>query len=101
MPLDCVDGTDDRVLARTYTMIEEILAYEEQLGRLKGTSNAGVKSSAKQDSEIERLKSELAKKNLDLDTLKKQSAGNNKAFSDLADEHAKATAKSGEGKKTN
>jgi B-cell receptor-associated protein 31 len=96
-----VDGTDDRVLARTYTMIEEILAYEEQIGRLKGTSNADVKSSAKSDSEIERLKSELAKKDRDLDTLKKQSVGNNKAFSDLADEHAKVTAKAGEGKKVN
>jgi len=82
-------------------MIEEILAYEEQIARFKGASNSGIKSSAKADSEIERLKSELEKKDRDLQNLKKQSAGNAKAFNDLVDEHAKATAKPGEGKKTN
>jgi len=82
-------------------MIEEILAYEEQVARLKGTSNAEIKSSARSESEIERLKSELEKKDRDLQNLKKQSAGNNKAFNDLAEEHAKVTAKPGEGKKTN
>ena len=47
-------------------MIEEILAYEEQIARFKRASNAGIKSSAKLDSEIERLKSELEKKDRDL-----------------------------------
>jgi len=79
-------------------MISEILAYEEQIGKLKGTSNAGIKSGAKSDSEIERLKRELEKKERDLQNLKKQAAGNYKAFGDLADEHAKAT-RSGDVKK--
>ena len=87
-----------RVLARTYTMISEILAYEEQITKLKGTSNAGIKSGAKSDAEIERLKRELEKKDRDLQNLKKQAAGNNKAFGELAEEHAKAT-RSGEAKK--
>jgi B-cell receptor-associated protein 31 len=82
-------------------MISEILAYEEQITRLKASSNAEVKSTAKTDSEVQKLKSELAKKDRDLDILKKQSAGNNKAFNDLADEHAKVTSKAGDGKKTN
>jgi B-cell receptor-associated protein 31 len=90
---------DGRVLARTYTMISEILEYEETIGKLKGTSNAGIKSNAKNDSEIERLKKELAKKDRDLQNLKNQAAGNNKAYDALADEHAKVTARPGEVKK--
>jgi B-cell receptor-associated protein 31 len=88
-----------RVLARTYVMISEILEYEEQIAKLKGTSNAGIKSNARNNSEIERLTKELEKKDRDLQTLKNQAAGNNKAYNDLADEHAKVTARPGEVKK--
>jgi B-cell receptor-associated protein 31 len=90
---------DNRVLARTYTMIDEILAYETQIISLKGSSNEGVKSNVKNNSEIDRLTKELEKKDRDLQTLKSQAAGNNKAYDDLADQHAKATARTGEGKK--
>ena len=82
---------DDRVLARTYTMIDEILAYEDQIAKLKGTSNSNVKSNVTTNAEVERLTKELAAKNRDLNNLKAQAAGNNKAFNDLADEHSKAT----------
>ena len=80
-------------------MIAEILSYEETISKLKGSSNAGIKSIAKNDSEIERLKKELERKDRDLQNLKNQAKGNNKAYDDLADEHAKATARSGEVKK--
>jgi len=80
-------------------MIEEILAYEEQISKFKGSSNAAVKANAKIDAEIERLTKELAKKDRDFENLKKQAVGNNKAYNELADEHAKVTARPGEVKK--
>jgi peptidoglycan hydrolase CwlO-like protein len=80
-------------------MISEILSYEEQLSKLKGSSDASIKTGAKNNSEIERLKMELARKDRDLDNLKKQAAGNNKAYDDLADEHVKATSRVGDVKK--
>jgi len=91
---------NDRVLARTYNMISEILAYEETIAKLKGSSNSGIKSNAKNESEVERLRKELEKKDRDLQNLKNQAAGNNKAYDELADEHAKATARAGEAKKS-
>jgi len=81
-------------------MIEEILAYEEQIGKLKGRSNSGIKSTAKNESEVERLRKELEKKDRDLQNLKNQAAGNNKAYDELAEEHAKATSRPGEVKKS-
>ena len=80
-------------------MISEILAQEEIISKLKGKSNAGIKSNAKSDSEIERLKKELERKDRDLENLKKQATGNNKAYDALAEEHAKVTARPGEVKK--
>jgi hypothetical protein len=88
-----------RVLARTYMMTAEILAYEEQIAKLKSSSNAEIKSSAKNGSEIERLKEELKKRDRDLENLKRQASANNRAYDELADEHAKVTARSGEAKK--
>jgi B-cell receptor-associated protein 31 len=81
-------------------MISEILAYEETIAKLKGSSNSGIKSNAKNESEVERLRKELEKKDRDLQNLKNQAAGNNKAYDELADEHAKATARAGDAKKS-
>jgi B-cell receptor-associated protein 31 len=80
-------------------MTAEILAYEEQIAKLKSSSNAEIKSSAKNGSEIERLKEELKKRDRDLENLKRQASANNRAYDELADEHAKVTARSGEAKK--
>ena len=80
-------------------MIEELLASEEQIATLKGSSNAGVKSGVKNAAEIERLQKELAKKDLDLKTLKSQATGTNKAYDELVDLHSKASTRSGEVKK--
>lgn len=81
-------------------MIEELLASEEQIAKLKESSNSGIKLGAKSEAEIERLTKELEKKDRDLQALKKQAEGTNKAYDDLADQHAKVTAKSGENKKS-
>jgi uncharacterized membrane protein len=87
-------------LARTYSTIEELLASEEQISKLKASSNSGIKSGAKSEAEIERLTMELEKKDRDLQAMKRQAEGTNKAYDDLADQHSKVTAKSGENKKS-
>lgn len=81
-------------------MIEEVLASEEQIAKLKASSNSGIKSGAKSEAEIERLTKELEKKDRDLQALKRQAEGTNKAYDELADQHSKVTAKSGEDKKS-
>lgn len=80
-------------------MIEELLASEEQIARLKATSNAGVKSGARNESEIERLTKEVEKKDKELQALKAQAMGTNKAYDELAEAHSKAAGRSGEVKK--
>ena len=93
-------GLRVRVLARTYSTIEELLASEEQITKLKASSNSGIKSGAKSEAEIERLTMELEKKDRDLQAMKRQAEGTNKAYDDLADQHSKVTAKSGDNKKS-
>ena len=94
------DSVNDRVLARTYLMVEELLASEEQIAKLKASSNSGIKSGAKSEAEIERLTKELEKKDKDLQALRQQALGTNKAYDDLADQHAKSTASAGDNKKS-
>jgi hypothetical protein len=96
----CNAGLTSRVLARTYSTIEELLASEEQITKLKASSNSGIKSGAKSEAEIERLTMELEKKDRDLQAMKRQAEGTNKAYDDLADQHSKVTAKSGDNKKS-
>jgi len=80
-------------------MIEELLASEEQIAKLKTSSNAGVKAGARSDSEIERLTKELERKDRDLQAMKAQAMGTNKAYDDLAEQHTKSAARPGEVKK--
>jgi B-cell receptor-associated protein 31 len=80
-------------------MIEELLASEEQIAKLKAQSNDGVRSGAKNVSEIDRLKKELEKKDRDLQALKSQTQGTNKAYDDLVEQHVRATNRPGEVKK--
>jgi len=81
------------ILNRTYTMILDVLRLEEKLKKYEGSSKVGGKDSEKlanagNAGEIGRLKNELAAKDRDLETLKKQSAGLSKEYSDLSDKFA-------------
>lgn len=76
------------ILNRTYTMILDVLRLEEENMRLKGTDSKPGKSGlgdAGNLGEIGRLKKELAQKDRDLETLKKQSQGLSNEYNRLGD----------------
>lgn len=81
------------ILNRTYTMILDILRLEEKVKKYEGDPKSSGKQSEKLANagsvgEIGRLKKELAAKDRDLETLKKQSEGLNKEYSDLSDKYS-------------
>jgi len=77
-------------LNRTYTMILDVLRLEEKVKKYEGDPKASGKQSDKLANagdvgEIGRLKKELAAKDRDLETLKKQSEGLSKEYNNLGD----------------
>jgi B-cell receptor-associated protein 31 len=80
-------------------MIEELLTADAQIAKLRAQSNAGIKSGAQNESEIERLKKELERKEMDLQALKSQAEGTNRAYHDLVEQHVQANPRPGEIKK--
>lgn len=85
------------ILNRTYTMILDVLRLEEKVKKYEGDPKVGGKDSDKLANaggagEIGRLKNELAKKDRDLETLKKQSEGLSKEYNNLGDKLTPADA---------
>jgi hypothetical protein len=81
------------ILNRTYSMILDVLRLEEKVKRYEGDLKASGKESEKLGNagnagEIGRLKKELAEKDRDLQTLKKQSEGLSREYSDLCDKYS-------------
>ncbi|GAB7353233.1 hypothetical protein MBLNU459_g3749t2 [Dothideomycetes sp. NU459] len=80
------------ILNRTYTMILDVLRLEEENRRFKGDPSVSKgKSSGGPDNagdigEIGRLKRELAAKDRDIETLKKQSQGLSDEYNRLGDQ---------------
>jgi len=80
------------ILNRTYTMILDVLRLEEKVKKYEGDPKASGKESEKlanagDAGEIGRLKKELAKKDRDIETLKKQSEGLSREYNDLSDKY--------------
>jgi len=80
------------ILNRTYTMILDILRLEEKVKKFEGDPKASGKQSEKLDNagnigEIGRLKKELAAKDRDIETLKKQSEGLSREYNELSDRY--------------
>lgn len=78
------------ILNRTYTMILELLRLEDRVKHLQGDKQTGGKDSARLASagdlgEIGRLKEELATKDRDIETLKKQADGLAREYHNLGD----------------
>ncbi|OJJ87641.1 putative BAP31 domain protein [Aspergillus glaucus CBS 516.65] len=78
------------ILNRTYTMILELLRLEDKVKHLQGDKQAGGKDSARLASagdlgEIGRLKEEIATKDRDIETLKKQADGLAREYHNLGD----------------
>ncbi|RFU34796.1 hypothetical protein B7463_g1581, partial [Scytalidium lignicola] len=80
------------ILNRTYTMILDVLLLEEKVKKYEGDAKVAGKSgpvSIPEDvAEISRLKKELAQKDRDLETLKKQAEGLSKEYNNLGDKLA-------------
>lgn len=80
------------ILNRTYGMILEVLKLEEENRKMKGESkveigkSAGHLDDAGDIGEIGRLKKELAAKDRDIETLKKQSQGLTNEYNRLGDQ---------------
>jgi len=80
------------ILNRTYTMILDVLRLEEKVKRYEGQPQATGKEADKlanagNAGEIGRLRKELAEKDRDLETLKKQSEGLSREYGDLSDRY--------------
>jgi hypothetical protein len=77
------------ILNRTYVMILETLRLEEQVKGFKGEKGAKGSSGLGEAGgmgEIARLKEELAKRDQDIETLKKQSQGLSDEYNRLGDQ---------------
>ncbi len=79
------------ILNRTYIMIIEVLRLEEKVKQYEGTDKKTRESEklavAGEPGEIARLKKELAKKDQDIETLKKQASGLHKEYDELIDRY--------------
>ena len=79
------------ILNRTYTMILEVLRLEDKVKHLEGGKKGGDKDSARlaeagDPGEIGRLRKELAAKDRDLETLRKQAEGLTREYHNLGDQ---------------
>lgn len=79
------------ILNRTYVMILETLRLEEKIKRYEGDPKAKGRDADKlanvgNAGEIGKLKNQLAQKDRDIDTLKKQSEGLSREYHSLGDQ---------------
>lgn len=80
------------ILNRTYTMILDVLRLEEKVKKYEGDPKATGKQADKlanagNAGEIGKLKNQLAEKDRDIETLKKQAAGLSREYSELSDKY--------------
>lgn len=83
------------ILNRTYVMILDVLRLEEKVKRYEGKPLPNSKDSerlaqAGGPGEIGKLKNELAQKDRDIETLKKQSEGLSREYGNLSDQYGMA-----------
>ncbi len=81
------------ILNRTYMMILDVLRLEEKVKRYEGDPKAQGKdadrlANAGSAGEIGKLKNQLAEKERDIETLKKQSEGMSREFGETVDRYA-------------
>lgn len=79
------------ILNRTYVMILDTLRLEEKVKRYEGDPKASGRQSEKllnagNAGEIGQLKNQLAQKDRDIETLKKQSEGLSREYGSLSDQ---------------
>jgi len=79
------------ILNRTYVMILDILRLEDKVKRYESDQKMGRKDSAAPTNagEIASLRKQLAQKDRDMETLKKQSEGLSREYGELSDRYSK------------
>jgi len=85
------------ILNRTYVMILDVLRLEEKVKRYEGDPATKGKDSEKlaqagNAGEIGKLKNQLAQKDRDIETLKKQAEGLSREYNNLGDQYGNANA---------
>jgi len=75
------------ILNRTYVMILDILRLEDKVKRYEGDQKTGSKDTS--TGEIASLRKQLAQKDRDMETLKKQCEGLSREYGELSDRHSK------------
>ncbi|KAI0103508.1 B-cell receptor-associated 31-like protein [Daldinia grandis] len=79
------------ILNRTYTMILEVLRLEEKVKQYEGTDRKTKESEklaqAGKPAEIARLRTEIEKRDRDIETLKKQADGLSREYHDLCEKY--------------
>ncbi|CAK7565184.1 MAG: Endoplasmic reticulum transmembrane protein 3 [Sporothrix epigloea] len=87
------------ILNRTYIMILEVLRLEEKLKKYEGTASDTKESEkltqAGEIGEIGKLRKDLAKKDRDIATLKKQAEGLQREYDDLCEKYGATQAPAG------
>ncbi|CAK7269512.1 Endoplasmic reticulum transmembrane protein 3 [Sporothrix epigloea] len=87
------------ILNRTYIMILEVLRLEEKLKKYEGTASDTKQSEkltqAGEMGEIGKLRKDLAKKDRDIATLKKQAEGLQREYDDLCEKYGATQAPAG------
>ncbi|EPE10092.1 hypothetical protein F503_05187 [Ophiostoma piceae UAMH 11346] len=84
------------ILNRTYTLILDVLHLEEKIEKYEGSSTGSKKTgTAGSTDEVAALRKELAKKELDLSTLKKQAEGLQLEYNQLCDKYGETQASAG------
>lgn len=78
------------ILNRTYTLILDVLRFEEKVKKYESISNLGAKdnNNGVNDAEVTKLRRALAEKERDLETMKKQSEGLGREYSKLSDQYS-------------
>ncbi|KAF0326561.1 bap31 domain-containing protein [Colletotrichum asianum] len=85
------------ILNRTYVMILEVMRLEDKVRSYEGTQGNTKQSEklavAGDAGEIAKLKKELERKDRDIETLKKQSAGLHKSYDELSEQYGQTQPK--------
>ena len=87
------------ILNRTYTLILDVLHLEEKIEKYEGSSTGakktGTAGTAGTTDEVAALRKQLAKKDQDLSTLKKQAEGLQLEYNQLCDKYGETQSSAG------
>jgi len=87
------------ILNRTYSLILDVLRLEDIVKEMK--AGKGGKVGGANAEEVEKLRKEIARKDREVEVVRKQAEGLSREYGELSDKYAKAIGEDGRGKKGN